>query len=436
VKTLDLLTSAIGNTFRSKTRTILTVLAIFVGAFTLTITNGLGTGINRYIDDTVAAIGADDVMTVTKVAENAADAGDGPREYDPNAVDGAPVPGPPGSTSVVALIAGTQLDELAAIQGVVRVQPVKSIDADYLARADGGDLTKYEVAVGSFVNGMRLQLAAGAQPDAEAAAYQIVIPDSYVDPLGFADAEAALGERVTVAVTDAARTQHTIEATVVGVSEAGLGTNGSAVPNDALADALFAAQSTGSTEESGEFTQATVWFEPDATPEEITALEHRLTEAGYDSTTVEEQLGTFKAVIDGIVLVLNAFAIIALLAASFGIVNTLLMSVQERTREIGLMKAMGMGSGRVFGLFSLEAVFIGFLGSAIGAGIAILAGTAASSALSGALLSNLPGLTLIAFDPLSIAVIILVVMAVAFVAGTLPAARAARQDPVESLRYE
>jgi putative ABC transport system permease protein len=436
VKTIDLLTSAIGNTFRSKTRTILTVLAIFVGAFTLTITNGLGTGINRYIDDTVAAMGADDVMTVTKVAENAADAGDGPREYDPNAVDGAPVPGPPGSTSVVAPIAATQLDELSGITGVVRVQPVKSVDADYIARADGGDRTRYEIGVGSFVSGMRLQLAAGAQPDSEASGNEIVIPDSYVDPLGFPRAEAALGERVTVAVTDAARTQHAIEATVVGVAEAGLGTNGSAVPNDALADALFEAQSTGSRDDTDAFTQATVWFAPDATPEEIVALQQRLTDAGYDSTTVEEQLGTFKAVIDGIVLVLNAFAIIALLAASFGIVNTLFMSVQERTREIGLMKAMGMGSGRVFGLFSLEAVFIGFLGSAIGAGIAILAGTAASSALSGALLSNLPGLTLIAFDPLSIVAIILVVMAVAFLAGTLPAARAARQDPVESLRYE
>ena len=49
---------------------------------------------------------------------------------------------------------------------------------------------------------------------------------------------------------------------------------------------------------------------------------------------------------------------------------------------------------------------------------------------------NLPGLTLIAFDPVSIALIVVVVMVIAFVAGTLPAARAARADPVESLRYE
>lgn len=433
MKSIDLVGSAVGNTFRSKTRTTLTILAIFVGAFTLTITNGLGTGINRYIDDTVAAMGADDVMTITKVAENAADDGDGPREYDPEAIAGAQ-DGPPGTTSVVAPISSADIDELAGIDGVVRVQPVKSVDADYIAH-DGG--TKYEIGIGGFVAGMQLQLAAGEQPDAAASDFEVVVPDAYLEDLGFDDADAAVGRPVTLAVTDAERTQHELEATIVGVSEASLGTSASAVPNDALNDALFDAQSTGlDASQLDSYAQATVWFDPTSAADEVTALQDRLTGEGYDSTTVAEQLGTFKAVIDGIVLVLNAFAIIALLAASFGIVNTLLMSVQERTREIGLMKAMGMGSGKVFGLFSLEAVFIGFLGSAIGAGLGIIAGTGISSALGGALLADLPGLTLIAFDPVSIAVIIAVVMGVAFLAGTLPAVRAARADPVESLRYE
>ena len=116
MKTLDLIGSAIANTFRSKTRTILTILAIFVGAFTLTITNGLGTGINQYIDDTVAAMGADDVMTVTKVADNATE-DDGPREYDPEAIAGEQN-GPPGTTNVVAPIDSADIDDLAEIDGV------------------------------------------------------------------------------------------------------------------------------------------------------------------------------------------------------------------------------------------------------------------------------------------------------------------------------
>jgi putative ABC transport system permease protein len=100
------------------------------------------------------------------------------------------------------------------------------------------------------------------------------------------------------------------------------------------------------------------------------------------------------------------------------------------------MKAMGMGGGKVYTLFSLEAVFIGFLGSAIGAGVAILLGTGISNVLAGTLLKDLPGLQIMQFAPGSVATIILVVMFIAFLAGTLPARRAARQNPIEALRYE
>lgn len=434
---LDLVRSAVANTFRSKVRTTLTVLAIFVGAFTLTLTSGLGTGINRYIDDTVAAVGAEDVMTVTKVPDNNGGmfaAGDsGPAEYDPNAIQSDGSAGPP--TTVIALTPA-DLDALAGIEGVEDVQATRAISADYI---QAGDSTRYVIGVGSLVAGQSIQLAAGEDVDDASDQLQLVLPISYVGPLGFADPASAVGESVSLSVTDALRTAHLIEATVVGVAEEGLVTPAAAsvIPNDALTDELYTTQTTGLPAADAErFAQASVWFAPDATEQQITELKDRLADAGYTGSTVADQLGTFTAVIDGIVLVLNAFAIIALLAASFGIVNTLYMSVQERTREIGLMKAMGMGSGRVFSLFSLEAVFLGLLGSAIGVVGAMIAGTAISSALTGGILADLVGLTLIAFDPVAIGVIVVAVMAIAFLAGTLPAARAARADPVESLRYE
>ena len=90
----------------------------------------------------------------------------------------------------------------------------------------------------------------------------------------------------------------------------------------------------------------------------------------------------------------------------------------------------------VFSLFSLEAMFIGFLGSAVGVGIGMLVGSAISTALADGPFADLPGLSLIAFDAASIVTIILIVMGIAFVAGTLPAARGAKADPVDSLRYE
>ena len=103
MRAIDVVGSAIGNSFRSRLRTTLTVLAIFIGAFTLTITNGLGTGINAYITDTVAAIGANDVLTVTKVSADATTTG--PQEYSPDQITsgGGAAGGAAGRTTVAAI---------------------------------------------------------------------------------------------------------------------------------------------------------------------------------------------------------------------------------------------------------------------------------------------------------------------------------------------
>ncbi len=429
---LDLIRAAVSNSLRSKTRTTLTVIAIFIGAFTLTLTSAVGTGINQYITTTVASIGANDVMTVTKTPAEAASSG--PQVYDPNSTTvRAGGIGPAARTEVTA-ITDADLTTLAAVPGVTSVTPTLTVKPDYVVAGSG---TKYQATLGSFVSGMKLDLAAGAQPQFDATDFQVAIPESYVTPLGFADDAAAVGKTLTIAVTDAKGVQSTADATIVGVAHPGLIAGTSITPNDALMRSLYNTQSTGLTAAStASYASATVRFDPSASQTQIDTLKADLKTAGFTGTTVNDTLGAFKTVIDGIILVLNGFAIIALLAAGFGIVNTLLMSVQERTREIGLMKAMGMSGGRVFGLFSLEAVFIGFLGSAIGVGVGMLVGSLANRVLSHGLLSGLPGLTLIAFDPVALLTIVLTVMGIAFLAGTIPALRAARQDPISSLRYE
>ncbi len=114
------------------------------------------------------------------------------------------------------------------------------------------------------------------------------------------------------------------------------------------------------------------------------------------------------------------------------------MSVQERTREIGLMKAMGLSSPKVFLSFSLEAIMLGLYGSIIGIALSMIAGYAGNAfAHSGdSFLVDFPTFNLVEFSPINLIVITLIICFIAFLAGTLPALRAAKKDPIESLRYE
>ena len=431
MKAVDIVATAIGNSFRSRLRTTLTVIAIFIGAFTLTITNGLGAGINNYIDSQVSSIGAPDVINVTKPVE-ATDASTGPKPYEPTGPsEVSSGTGRPGAT--VLALTDDDLDAIGAVNGITSVEPLVAVAPDYIEFGDAG---KFQLSVSPLSAGVKIELAAGADFTDGTDTNEIVLPTTYIDTLGFESNDDAVGKTVTIGITNALGEQSTVDATVVGVQEPTL-FGASPSLNEPLTAALYDAQNVGIPEDAtNQYGSATAKFDVDSTPAQIAQIKADLVDAGYSGTTVADQIGTFQSVIDGIILVLNAFAVIALLAAGFGIINTLLMSVQERTREIGLMKAMGMSGGRIFALFSTEAVFIGFLGSAIGAGVAMLVGGVISRVLANGLLKDLAGLQILTFTPGAIATVLLLVMGIAFVAAVLPASRAARQSPIDSLRYE
>jgi len=427
----DLIATAISNTFRSKLRTTLTVLAIFVGAFTLTLTNAVGAGVSQYVDAQVGTLGAADVFIVTqKQAQGAAT--DGPVKYDPatSGTNTSSSNGPPGTT--IKALAESDLTTIGATAGIVSVDPVRMVTPDYVQNANGD---QYEFSINATSAVTTADLSAGKQLDGGSAEAQLMLPDSFVTPLGFSSDADAVGKTVSIGITDILGTQHVVDATVVGVALESLLATGAGA-NAALITQLADAQSGGITSSVKSYGVAIAHFDPTLSTDGITALKADLDSMGYTANTIADQLGAVQTVINGIVGVLNAFAVIALIAAAFGIINTLLMSVQERTREIGLMKAMGMSGGKVYTLFSLEAIVIGFLGSAIGAGVAIGLGSILSSVLANGFLSGLPGLNILLFEPASTAFVILLVMLIAFLSGTLPAQRAARQNPIESLRYE
>jgi putative ABC transport system permease protein len=162
-----------------------------------------------------------------------------------------------------------------------------------------------------------------------------------------------------------------------------------------------------------------------------------LNDAGsYDAISMKDQVKTITTIISAITTALNVVGAIALFAASFGIINTLLMSVYERTQEVGLMKALGLHRAKVFALFAVEAVLVGFWGSAI----AVLAGWGVSNLVtqwaSSSFLKDFQGFSLLVVTPTNAVFVILLIMIIAFLAGTLPALKASRLNPIEALRSE
>jgi len=134
---------------------------------------------------------------------------------------------------------------------------------------------------------------------------------------------------------------------------------------------------------------------------------------------VNDLLGTLTGFVTGI-------ALIALLVGSIGIANIMLVSVTERTREIGVMKAIGGQSRTILALFLTEAVIHGVLGAVIGTALGLAGGWIGATALD--LTATLPWPWIVAAIGIGVAV--------GITAGLFPASRAARLQPVEALRYE
>lgn len=147
--------------------------------------------------------------------------------------------------------------------------------------------------------------------------------------------------------------------------------------------------------------------------------------------SVDEALNIITTITDALRYFLAAMAALSLIVGGIGIMNIMLISVAERTREIGLRKAIGATNSSITSQFLLEAVIITLLGGIIG-----IAGGAAFSFLVATIIKYLGYNWKFIISPIAIVLGIGVSGAVGLIFGIYPARRAARLEPVEALRYE
>jgi putative ABC transport system permease protein len=165
---------------------------------------------------------------------------------------------------------------------------------------------------------------------------------------------------------------------------------------------------------------------------EITALleqRHGIASGASDDFSIVTQaqlLGTVSSVSDVLTFLLAGIASISLLVGGIGIMNIMLVSVRERTREIGIRKAIGARGRDILSQFLVEALALSLAGGVIGIGIGVLASFA---------IGVYAGWGFV-FSPITVVVALGFSLIVGIVFGVWPASQAARLDPVVALRYE
>jgi putative ABC transport system permease protein len=403
---IDILMSALRGVLANKMRSVLTMLGVLIGVASVILLLAVGNGSAATIRESIAALGTD---TVT-VRASSMGGGGGPGA---TATEGSTVKEI--TVDVSDELANAGLGHVEAVVPQVSTSlTVSSTDASADSVSiigttnDYFDVSTSEIATGeSFTEG-----------DVTSAAKVAVIGSELATTLF--PTGSALGESVTVDGTPL---------TIVGVlaTQSSTGTDD---PNTVVVAPITRIQRsfTGFGAVSSLLVQATSSDDVAAAEGEIGVMLDQLLAVDSEDTapyTITNQttlLETEAASADSFTVLLGAVAAISLLVGGIGVTNVMLVSVTERTREIGIRKALGATRGAILGQFLAEAATLTLVGGLLGVGVALIGAN-----------FEINGTMPVVLD-YSIPLALGVSVAIGVFFGVYPAARAAAMRPIQALR--
>ena len=171
--------------------------------------------------------------------------------------------------------------------------------------------------------------------------------------------------------------------------------------------------------------------------EHVTEVQKAITDMGYEAYSSMQWLEQAQQQTDMIQAVLGGIGAVSLFVAAIGIANTMMMSIYERTKEIGVLKVLGCALGDIRTMFLMEAGFIGFMGGVLGLGLSYSVSAAINKFLGASLSGMTGGSGAISRIPLwlSGSAVVFAVL-IGMLAGLFPALRAMKLSPLAAIRNE
>ena len=392
---LESLSLAVKNIVSSKTRTLLTMLGIIIGVAAVIVIVGLGNGLEGYVSDSFSSMGTN-TLTVMVLSR--------------------------GSTRTM---------EVEDVYGIVAensqyldlCSPTASLSGSVKVGADTTSSSVTGVSEDYFsIQGYEVSRGRGLQYSDIATRTKVCVVGAYLDQAYFGGN--AVGQTLRVGGQSL---------TIVGVLEQ----QADELEEGGADDCLFLPYSTAS-RISGRVSSYVVTVpDEDLLSESKAALEDALYEFFesddfYTVTSMSEMLETMTRMINLLVLVLAGIAAISLVVGGIGIMNIMLVSVTERTREIGIRKSLGAKERYIMQQFVIEAACTSALGGIIG----ILIGYGLSAAATRVVTSLMEATLTVSPSAGAVALAFGISVGIGILFGYLPAKKAAALNPIDALHYD